>query len=126
MGVLYQRYEAIRRMIIKNFPNNKIIIFPQTIDYGKTRYGDREFKRAKEIYNNHKNLFFAISNSLFSMTFFLFFTFISPTSLAVVEVLFTLQFSLLIFSKSTPDTILSLSSLKQTPTELFFFLHKSK
>ncbi len=56
MGVLYQRYEAIRRMIIKNFPNNKIIIFPQTIDYGKTRYGSREFKNAKKIYNNHKNL----------------------------------------------------------------------
>lgn len=56
MGILYQRYEAIRRVIIKNFPNNKIIIFPQTIDYGTTNYGICEFKRAKKIYNKHKNL----------------------------------------------------------------------
>lgn len=56
MGVLYQRYEAIRRIVIKSFPNNKIIIFPQTIDYGTTYYGNKEFKRAKKIYNNHKNL----------------------------------------------------------------------
>lgn len=56
MGILYQKYEAIRRIIIKNFPNNKIIIFPQTIDYGKTKYGISEFKRAIKIYNNHKNL----------------------------------------------------------------------
>ena len=57
MGTMYQRYEAIRRMIIKKFPNNKIIIFPQTIDYEDTKYGVLEQKRASKIYNNHKNLF---------------------------------------------------------------------
>ena len=56
MGILYQRYEAIRRMIIKQFPNNNIIIFPQTIDYGRTSYGKMELNRAKKIYNAHKNL----------------------------------------------------------------------
>ena len=56
MGVLYQRYEAIRRIIIKNFPENKIIIFPQTIDYGKTKYGIKEMNKSENIYNNHQNL----------------------------------------------------------------------
>lgn len=57
MGIMYQRYEAIRRMIIKKFPNNKIIIFPQTIDYENTKYGIQEQKRASKIYNKHKNIF---------------------------------------------------------------------
>lgn len=56
MGVLYQRYEAIRRIILKNFPNNNIVIFPSTIDYGDTKYGIRELNKAKKIYNSHNKL----------------------------------------------------------------------
>ena len=56
MGDLYQRYEAIRRNIIKNFKNNKIIIFPQTIDYGTDKYGEKEKKNSEKIYNKNKNL----------------------------------------------------------------------
>lgn len=56
MGVLYPKYEAIRRQIIKNFPNNRIVIFPQTIDYGDTFYGKRELNRAKKVYGAHANL----------------------------------------------------------------------
>ena len=56
MGNLYQRYEAIRRSIIKTFKNNKIIIFPQTIDYSNDAYGKREMKKSQIIYNSHNNL----------------------------------------------------------------------
>lgn len=56
MGITYQRYEAIRRIIIKNFPDNLIFIFPQTIDYGSSKYGYHEKKRASKIYNKHKKL----------------------------------------------------------------------
>lgn len=56
MGNLYPRYEAIRRIIIKAFPNNKIIIFPQTIDYEADKYGKKELNRSKRIYNKHKKL----------------------------------------------------------------------
>ena len=56
MGDLYQRYEAIRRNIIKNFKDNKIIIFPQTIDYGNDKYGEKEKKNSEKIYNKNKNL----------------------------------------------------------------------
>lgn len=56
MGNLYPKYEAIRRKVIKNFPNNRIIVFPQTLDYETDKYGQRELKRSAEVYNRHKNL----------------------------------------------------------------------
>lgn len=56
MGTLYPRYEALRRKVIKVFPDNKIIIFPQTIDYENNLYGKRELKRSVKVYNDHKHL----------------------------------------------------------------------
>jgi len=56
MGDKYPRYEAIRRKIIKAFPDNNIVLFPQTVDYTHDRYGRREFNRAKSTYSKHKKL----------------------------------------------------------------------
>lgn len=56
MGDLYPRYESIRRLIIRNFPRNKIIIFPQTIDYSDDSYGRRALHRAEKVYGKHKRL----------------------------------------------------------------------
>jgi len=56
MGDLYPRYEAIRRKVIKGFPRNEIIIFPQTIDYQNNAYGKRELQRSAKAYNAHKKL----------------------------------------------------------------------
>lgn len=56
MGDLYPRYESIRRLVIKSFPDNKIVIFPQTIDYTDDKYGMKEFERAKRVYRAHKKL----------------------------------------------------------------------
>lgn len=56
MGDLYPRFEAIRRKILKNYPNNRIIIFPQTIDYSKDNYGQKELLRSVDIYNKHQNI----------------------------------------------------------------------
>lgn len=50
MGVMYQRYESVRRLVIRTFPNNPIIIFPQTFDYGDSKYAARELKRAEKEY----------------------------------------------------------------------------
>lgn len=38
------------------FPNNKMIIFPQTIYYGDSDKGKEEFEKSKQIYNSHKDL----------------------------------------------------------------------
>lgn len=56
MGDLYCSIEDCRRFIIKNFPNNKIISFPQTMDFRDDSLGQQELERSKAIYGQHKNL----------------------------------------------------------------------
>lgn len=56
MGFMYFEAEINRRSVIKNFKNNKIIIFPSTIDYKETPRDQLELKKSIKIYNNHKNL----------------------------------------------------------------------
>lgn len=56
MGDLYKSYEEYRRTIIKYFPKNKIISFPQTIDFTETESGRQALQRTQEIYSRHSNL----------------------------------------------------------------------
>lgn len=56
MGVEWFGEELERRRIIEMFPNNKMIIFPQTIYYGDSDKGKEEFEKSKQIYNSHKDL----------------------------------------------------------------------
>lgn len=56
IGDTYERPEKGRREVIKIFPNNKIIIFPQTAYFSDTEEGRKELEISKQIYNNHKNL----------------------------------------------------------------------
>lgn len=52
MGDLYYDIELCRQFIIKAFPNNKIVSFPQSIFYSK----ERNLKRSIKVYSAHKNL----------------------------------------------------------------------
>ena len=54
LGNKYINEEIIRRKVIENFKNNKIIILPQTIYFDEN--GNEELKKSQEIYNKHKNL----------------------------------------------------------------------
>ena len=56
MGNLYPMIELNRQMVIKNFPKNKIISFPQTIDFNDSPSGKKALKRAIRVYSKHKNL----------------------------------------------------------------------
>lgn len=56
LGTLYIQYEEIRRFIIKKFPNNKIIIFPQSVFFENTKAGKKELAISRRIYNNHDHL----------------------------------------------------------------------
>lgn len=56
MGDLYKSYEEYRRTIIKYFPKNKIISFPQTIDFSETELGRQELLKTQEIYSRHRDL----------------------------------------------------------------------
>ncbi|WNH12231.1 polysaccharide pyruvyl transferase family protein [Thalassobellus suaedae] len=56
MGDLYPMIESFRQNIISNFKNNKIISFPQTIDFSETVKGQKALKKAIKIYSKHPNL----------------------------------------------------------------------
>lgn len=47
--------EKTRREVIKAFPNNKLIHFPQTIHYTDSEKGKIEEKNSIKIYNGHQN-----------------------------------------------------------------------
>ena len=52
MGDVYESYEGRRRYIIHLFPNNKIISFPQSIDF-RTK---KSLNKSVKIYSKHQNL----------------------------------------------------------------------
>lgn len=56
IGDEYIICENRRRMIIQEFPNNKIIVMPQSIYFNNTDYARKELQKTKEIYNQHKDL----------------------------------------------------------------------
>lgn len=56
MGDEYIDFEKSRRLMVNTFPDNKIIIMPQTIYFSNTERGKEELKKTKQAYNNHKNL----------------------------------------------------------------------
>lgn len=56
MGERYEGFEILRRNIIRSFSNNRIVSFPQTIDFSKTSYGEKSFKKTIKTYNSHPNL----------------------------------------------------------------------
>lgn len=56
MGDEYISFEETRRLVVNSFPNNKIVIMPQTIHFSDTENGNIELKKSKEAYNNHKYL----------------------------------------------------------------------
>lgn len=55
-GDLYIDNEWCRQFIIKQFPNNIIISFPQSVYYSNTRVGQKLLKESIKIYSEHKNL----------------------------------------------------------------------
>lgn len=56
IGNIYERPEKGRRKVIELFPNNKIILFPQTVYFSDDEQGRKELEITKRIYNNHPNL----------------------------------------------------------------------
>lgn len=56
LGDLYLHHEILRREVIETFVNNKIILFPQTIDFSESENGRKELAKTIEIYSKHKNL----------------------------------------------------------------------
>ena len=64
MGDLYGDIELLRLMIIKAFPHNRIISFPQTIEYIDANKNRFLYNLSKRIYNGHKNLLMCARESV--------------------------------------------------------------
>ncbi len=56
IGSLWRVFEEIFRNILLLFPNNPVIVFPQSVFYGDTSEDRQYFELSREIYNAHKNL----------------------------------------------------------------------
>lgn len=53
---LYDDIEFLRQLVISNFPKNRIISFPQSVDFSNTKFGNKRLNTAIKIYSKHKNL----------------------------------------------------------------------
>lgn len=58
LGNEYLFTESGRRKIIETFPNNKIILFPQTMFFEDNEHGRKELEISKKVYNSHDRIFF--------------------------------------------------------------------
>lgn len=56
MGDIWFDDEKRRRFIIEDYPDNKIVVFPQTIDYSNTEIGKKRLDKSIKLYNSHRNL----------------------------------------------------------------------
>lgn len=56
LGNLYPRYEFVRRTIIKSFPDNRIVVFPQSVYFSNDRAGKQEIEAARKTYATNRNL----------------------------------------------------------------------
>lgn len=56
LGNLWIEAELMFRDILKSFPNNKVMVMPQTIFFDERFNKDAELKKSQESYNAHKNL----------------------------------------------------------------------
>ena len=73
LGNLWVNEEVARRAVIENFPNNRIVIFPQSIHFTDDDAGKNESAISSKIYNAHKDLHlmlrdensFAVAEKLF-------------------------------------------------------------
>lgn len=57
IGSLWMSEEEMIRKTIKMYPQNKIVIFPQTVFFEETEEGQRQFRKTYDIYENHPNLY---------------------------------------------------------------------
>ncbi|WP_010632908.1 polysaccharide pyruvyl transferase family protein [Sporolactobacillus vineae] len=56
MSDLYEYFEESRREIVKMFPKNTIISFPQTIDFSSTKKGGKSLRNSINVYSRHRDL----------------------------------------------------------------------
>lgn len=56
MGSLYPDIEELRQLIIRSFPNNRIVCFPQTLDWDDTSASEKALRRIVKTYSSHLDI----------------------------------------------------------------------
>ncbi len=56
IGDMYQDIEDLRKFVVSKFPDNRIISFPQTIDFSDTKKGRQSLSDSKRVYDRHQYL----------------------------------------------------------------------
>lgn len=56
LGTIWEEEEKMFRTTIKSFPNNKIVVMPQTIFFSNDEKGRKTLEESQKIYSAHKNL----------------------------------------------------------------------
>ncbi len=64
IGLEYFREELYRRILIKKFTENKIILFPQTVYFPDTPKGNKEFKKTMSIFKDHPQFYTLIRDEI--------------------------------------------------------------
>lgn len=60
MGNLWIHNEIIIRQIVMDYPDNRIVIFPQTLYYTNDEYGDHTIAETKDIFGKHRDLILSV------------------------------------------------------------------
>lgn len=55
-GNIYVEYEQKRRFLIELFKNNRVITFPQSVDFTDDENGQAELQKSIDVYGSHNNL----------------------------------------------------------------------
>lgn len=58
LGDMYDQLEFFRQLIVEKFPENKIVSFPQTLDFSNTVKGQKALQKAILKYSQHQRLIF--------------------------------------------------------------------
>ncbi|MCU4364238.1 polysaccharide pyruvyl transferase family protein [Acinetobacter variabilis] len=56
MGSLYPDIEDLRQLVIRSFPYNKIVCFPQTLDWDESQLSNKALKKIVKTYSAHSDI----------------------------------------------------------------------
>lgn len=64
MGAIYPDIEALRQLVIKSFSKNKIVCFPQTLDWDNSSNSKHALKHIVKVYSKHPNIYIFARESI--------------------------------------------------------------
>lgn len=60
IGTLWKDNDQQFREVLQAFPNNKIVVFPQSVFFSNDAYGKEQLRLSRQIYTKHKQLYLCV------------------------------------------------------------------